>query len=324
MREVSVSIEYWPLKKPFRITGHTRTETQLLCVSLTEDGITGHGEAAGVRYLNETVESLLAQTETVKRALEQGVNRKQLQQLLPAGGARNAIDCALWDLEAKKSGRTIWTLTGMLPQEVITVNTVGIDTPQAMAATASELDTPIIKVKLDGEFSLERMQAIRSARPDATLVIDANQGWTFAQLQELAPSLKALGVVMIEQPLPRGEDQVLENYQSPIPLCADESCQDRSELARASQGYQIINIKLDKTGGLTEALKLAQAAQALGLELMVGNMISTSRAMAPAFVVAQLCQWVDLDGALFLAKDRQPAMTHVNGKVFAPKPELWG
>ena len=323
-RQATFTIETWPTKKPFSITGYTFTNIQILYVTLTENGCIGRGEASGVYYLDETGESLLAQAEVVREALEQGADREALQTLLPAGGARNAIDCALWDLEAKQTGKSIWALTGITPRETITVNTVGIDTPQTMAATAKALDTPKIKVKLNAEQAIERIQAVCDARPDAEIVVDINQGWTFEQLTDLAPQFKTLGIAMIEQPLPRGNDQQLENYQSPIPLCADESCLDSSELAQASRRYQMINIKLDKTGGLTEALRLARQAKAQGLELMVGNMIGTSLAMAPSFVIAQYCKFVDLDGALMLKNDRHPAMNYSGGQVSIPTPEFWG
>ena len=324
MRKVTFTTEIWPLKVPFRITGYTHTEVNVLLARLEEGGAMGWGESTALFYLGETVKSLLEQANSVKTALQQGADREALQTLLPAGGARNAIDCALWDLEAKQTGKTIWELAGITPTETITVNTVGIDTPQAMAATAKTLNTPKIKVKLNGEQTLERIEAVRTARSDAEIVVDANQGWSFAQLKAFAPQFKALGIAMIEQPLPRGNDQALEHYQSPVPLCADESCLDSNELEQAVQRYQMINIKLDKTGGLTEALKLAHQAKAKGLELMVGNMLGTSLAMAPSFVIAQLCKFVDLDGALFLKEDRPSAMDYTHGKVSIPSATLWG
>ena len=296
----------------------------MLHVRLEDDGVSGQGEATGVYYFKETADSMLSQAESIRPALEQGADRQQLRKLLPAGGARNAIDCALWDLEVKLSGQSIWALTGITPKATITVNTLGIDTPQTMAEIAKSLDTPHIKVKLDAEHVLERLQAIRTARPDAEIVVDVNQGWTFEQLKQFIPPCQALGIAMIEQPLPRGGDQILEGYQSPIPLCADESCLDSTELEPATQRYQMINIKLDKTGGLTEALKLARQAKAQGLALMVGNMLGTSLAMAPGFVIAQLCKFVDLDGAVLLKDDREAAMNYTNGQVSKPTPELWG
>jgi L-alanine-DL-glutamate epimerase-like enolase superfamily enzyme len=244
--------------------------------------------------------------------------------LLSAGGARNAIDCALWDLEAKLNGASVWEMTGIVPRETRTVLTVGIDDAAAMAEKAALLDSAQIKVKLNGEAPLERISAVRKARPDAEIIVDVNQGWTFAQLTELAPKFCGLGVSMIEQPLRRGSDAALEHYDSPITLCADESCLDTSEFAEASRRYGMINIKLDKTGGLTEALDLARMARAEGIELMVGNMMGTSLAMAPGYVVAQLCRFVDLDGAHFLTADRENPMTYGGGFVSRPSPLLWG
>jgi len=323
-RTVSFSTDPWALTEPFTITGYTFTEVRPIYVEITEGNFTGRGEGTGVYYLEETAERMLAQAEGIKEAIENGLDREELQTLLPAGGARNAIDCALWDLEAKKTGKSIWDLTGVEQKETITVNTVGINSEEKMAATAKKLDTPKIKVKLSGERPLERIKAVVEARPDAEIVVDVNQGWTFDQLVDLAPKFKELGIAMLEQPLQRGNDAELEDYVSPIPLCADESCLHTGEFEQAAKRYQMINIKLDKTGGLTEALKLAKMAQEKGLGLMVGNMTGTSVAMAPSFVVAQMCQFVDLDGPIFLTDDRENAMTFTNGKVSTPTPELWG
>jgi len=324
MRVVTFSIESWQAKEPFQITGYTFSDATVLIVAVTENGVTGRGEASGIYYERETAETMLAQAESVRGAIESGIDVQELQHLLPRGGARNAIDCALWDLQTKLTGKSIWELTGIEPKRVITVNTVGVDTPVKMAAKALELDTPKIKVKLDGEIPLERIQAVRNARPDAEIVVDANQGWSFEQLVELAPKFKALDIAMIEQPLPRGADEALEYYDSPIVLCADESCLDTSELEQAARRYQMISAKLDKTGGLTEALELARQVRARGLKLMIGCMGGTSLAMAPGFVVAQLCEFVDLDGALFYKYDRESPMSYESGVVTKPVTGLWG
>lgn len=324
MRQVKLAIESWPLLEPFVITGHTWTHCDVLIVSIIENGITGRGEATGVYYLDETADSMYRQAAGIEQQLQQGISREQLQSLLPVGGARNAIDCALWDLEAKRSGQSIFELTGISSSPVNTVNTVTIDTPEQMAQKAAAITAHQIKVKLDAEQPLQRMTAVCNARPDADIVVDVNEGWSFTQLVELAPQFKALGVKMIEQPLPRGEDDALEDYQSPIVLCADESCLDTSELQQAARRYQMVNIKLDKTGGLTEALNLARQAKDLGMTLMVGNMTGTSLAMAPAFVIAQLCDFIDLDGALFLAADRPNPMCYECGVVSGLTTQLWG
>jgi L-alanine-DL-glutamate epimerase-like enolase superfamily enzyme len=323
-RKMSFSAESWELRMPFAITGHTFTDVDLLYVSISEDGCIGHGEGSCVYYMNETGESMLADVASVQAVIEAGADRQRLLELLPPGGARNAIDCALWDLEAKRRRTTIWKLTGIEPGLTRSGLTIGIGTPEAMAETAKSLDSSLIKVKLDAEIPLERISAVRAARPDDEIIVDVNQGWTFEQLAELAPKFEQLGVAMIEQPLPRGGDEALEGYQSPVPLCADESCRCIGEFEQAARRYQVINIKLDKTGGLTEALTLARLARERGIELMVGNMIGTSLSMAPGFVVAQLCRFVDLDGALFMKKDREHPMSYERGVVSAPCRELWG
>ncbi|HZW60559.1 MAG TPA: N-acetyl-D-Glu racemase DgcA [Woeseiaceae bacterium] len=323
-RDVSLSTESWDLRSPFKITGYTFSSARLLHVHITENGITGRGEATGVYYLGETAESMLAQVEAVRRDLESGVGRDELRRLLPAGGARNAVDCALWDLEAKLAGKTIWELTGITPGSTHSLLTVGLGTPAEMARTAHTLDTAKIKVKLDSERPLERIAAVCAARPDAEIVVDINQGWSFAELVALAPKFRDLGVTMIEQPLPRGGDEALEDYAAPLTLCADESCLDTGEFEQAARRYRMINIKLDKTGGLTEALELAGLALSRGIELMVGNMMGTSLAMAPGFVVAQLCRFVDLDGAVFLKRDRAHPMHYARGVIAGPTSELWG
>jgi L-alanine-DL-glutamate epimerase-like enolase superfamily enzyme len=324
IREVVFTTQPWELKAPFKITGYTFSKVQLLHVMISANGAKGSGEAAGVYYLGETGDSMMAQVASVKTALEQGVDRAGLRKLLPAGGARNAIDCALWDLEAKLDHKRVWELTGIYPGHTESVYTIGIGTPAEMAETAKTLGSTKIKVKLDGELPLERISAVCAARPDAEIVVDDNQGWTFEQLVDLAPKFKRLGVLMIEQPLPRGGDAALEGYKSPVPLCADESCLNVSEFEQASRRYQMINIKLDKTGGLTEALELAEMAQAKGMDIMVGNMVGTSLAMAPGYVIAQLCRFVDLDGALFLKQDRANPMIYDHGVVSPPSAALWG
>jgi len=323
-RKVVASAERWSFRTPFSITGYTFEVADLLHVSVADNGSKGFGEAAGVYYLSETGESMLAQLESVKSALERGADRHALRELLPAGGARNAVDCALWDLEAKQKCQSIWQLTEIEPGITQSVYTIGLDTPENMAREAVLLDNTKLKVKLNGDSPLERISAICAARPDAEIIVDVNQGWTFEQLVELAPKFGELGVAMIEQPLPRGGDDALATYDPPIILCADESCLDTTEFDMAADRYQMINIKLDKAGGLTEALDLARMAKARGIELMVGNMMGTSLAMAPGYVLAQLCRFVDLDGALFLNEDRDNPISYEHGILTRPSPELWG
>ena len=324
--KMSVHIEEWPLTTPFRITGFEWVNTRCIVVQLCEDGFLGRGEAQGVFYLDETADSIFEQAESVIGALESGTRREALQELLPAGGARTAIDCALWDLECKKAGKTIWELTGIDPKPVTTVFTIGLEPePEDMAAKAAAAsNSPVLKIKLSGDRPYERLAAIRAARPDATLVVDANQGWDFGQLQEVLPKCLGLNLAMIEQPLPRGGDEALEGFDSPITLAADESCLHSGELEQALRRYDMVNIKLDKTGGLTEALKVARLAREKGCKLMVGNMVGTSLSMAPSFVVAQLCDFVDIDGPLLLKHDYPNGLRYRNGVVDGFDPSLWG
>ena len=323
---LSVHMTSWPMVAPFRITGKVFERGEMLVVALSEGEHVGRGEALGVYYLGETAESLLDQVEAARADIERGVSREDVQAMLPPGGARNAVDCALWDLETARTGASVWSLTGIRPKPLRTAYTIGIgETPEKMAAQAARAKQyPLLKIKLDGETPVERMQAIRAARPDAALIIDANQGFTLPQLESLLEPFAALGVAMIEQPLPRGGDAGLARLRSPIPICADESCLHRGELPDALERYDMINIKLDKTGGLTEALALAAAARAAGKRLMVGNMLGTSLSMAPGYVVAQLCDFVDLDGPLSLKSDYAGGLVYDGGQVSQPAAGFWG
>ena len=316
----------WPLKMPFRIAGAEWTETDCLVVELSSDGVRGRGEAQGIFFLGETIDTMRSQVESIAHQIERGISIDELQHLLPTGGARNALDCAYWDLECKRSGKSIWELTGISQAPVTTVFTIGIEeTPEEMARGAAQAaESPLLKVKLDANEPVERLTAVRAARPDATLVIDVNQGWSFELLCDLLPALQTLDLAMIEQPLPRGEDEALEGFRSPIPLAADESCLDSSDFETVARRYDMINIKLDKTGGLTEALSLARLAAANSMKLMVGNMAGTSLSMAPAFVIAQLCEFVDIDGPLLQKDDVDYGLEYRNGIVEHLDPRLWG
>jgi len=321
-----VHIERWPTLRPFRITDATWNSFDSVVVELSSDGFVGRGEALGVYYLHETADALASEIEAMAKHLRAGIDRPTLQELMPPGGARNAIDCALWDLEAKQTGRSIWDLTTISPEPLETVFTIGLEpTPEEMAAkAAAATGHQLLKVKLNNDMPLERLRAVRAARPDVRIVVDANQAWTFTRLCTLAPEFAALGVQMIEQPLPRGADAELEGYRSPVPLCADESCLHVGEFTQAARRYQLINIKLDKTGGLTHALQLARAARVGGLGLMVGCMGGSSLAMAPAFVVGCLCDFVDIDGPLLQRSDRLPGLDYDGGRVSVFGPNLWG
>lgn len=324
--DISLHITDWALTRPFRISNHEWINSRCLEVQIQHNGFIGRGEAQGVFYLDETAESIFEQAHAVAAEIRKGINRQDLQQVLPAGGARNAIDCALWDLACKSSGKTIWQLTGIKPKPVTTVYTIGLEeSPEAMAAKAAAAsDAPVLKIKLSSHQPYEKLAAIRAARPDAVLVVDANQGWDFTQLKEVLPRCVDLDLAMIEQPLARGNDEMLEGFESPITLAADESCLHTGELETAAARYSMVNIKLDKTGGLTEALKLASQAKQKGCKLMVGNMIGTSLSMAPAFVVAQLCDFVDIDGPLLLKYDQPMGLNYKNGVVESLDPRLWG
>ena len=325
-RSVHRVVEAWELKTPFRISRNEYTVSECLVVSISEQGHVGRGEAQGIDYEGETMASMLAQLDGVGRHLEQGLPRQQLSDVLPRGGVRNAVDCALWDLEAKQSGVRVWERLEITPRPVTTVFTLGLEaTPQLMGEKAkSASDYPVLKVKLSEQQPLEMLQAVREARPDARLIVDVNQGWTFAQLLKFMELFNDIGLDLIEQPLPKNADSVLEGYRSPIPLAADESCLDYGDLEAAAQRYDVINIKLDKTGGLTEALRLVHQAKALGKKLMVGNNVGTSLSMAPAMVIAQFCDFVDLDGPLLLKRDRQHGIRYDGPTVNVFGPELWG
>lgn len=318
--------ETWNYKFPFRITGRCYTDKTVVVVELSDGLRVGRGESWPVYYCDETIDSVVSDIESIAATVKKGLSRETLQQLLPAGGARNAIDCALWDLECKQQGKTIWELTGVTSNPIATAYTLGIEeSPDEVAKKALKAKAyPLLKIKLDQDCPVARIEAVRAARPDARLVIDANQGWSFEQLVEVAPQLASLGVEMIEQPLPRGQDDVLKDYTAPVPLCADESCLHRGELEQAAERYQMINIKLDKAGGLTEALALARQVKAMGLEVMVGNMGGTSLAMAPGMVIAQFCRYIDLDGPLLLKYDRLSGLTYQGERIPSLDPALWG
>jgi L-alanine-DL-glutamate epimerase-like enolase superfamily enzyme len=321
-----VEAEKWPLKTPFCITGHRWVDVGVVVVTLEQGGCIGRGEAAGVYYLNDDACSIVKRIEGVRAAIEAGIDRESLQQLLPAGGARNAVDCALWDLEAKLSGRFAWEIANLnKPRPLLTTFTCGADEPEQMAATArAYANARAIKLKLTGEpVDVERVRAVREARADVWLGVDANQGFTRASLEQLMPVLTEMRVALIEQPFPIGHEALLDGLQSPIPIAADESAQSLADMPRLAGRFNVVNIKLDKCGGLTEGLAMARAAHGVGLDTMVGNMLGTSLAMAPAFLVGQLCHVVDLDGPVFLKTDRAITVDYSNGAITCPE-ALWG
>jgi L-alanine-DL-glutamate epimerase-like enolase superfamily enzyme len=322
-----IRTERWPVAGVFRISRRSATETDVVVVELEDDGVIGRGECGpNVRYA-ESPESVTAQLEAVRGAVESGASRQDVQALLSHGAARNALDCALWDVEAKKSGRPVWKLANRNePGPLVTAYTLSIDTPENLLTAAEAVsDRPLLKIKLAGdEHDLTRIRAVSAAAQGARLIVDANEALTIEKLDYLAPRLALLRVDLIEQPLPAGKDEDLRRYDGPVALCADESLHTRDSLDDLVGKYQAVNIKLDKAGGLTEALATADAARERGLKLMVGCMLGTSLAMAPAAIVAQQASWVDLDGPLLLAKDREHGIRYDRG-VMQPSPRaLWG
>jgi L-Ala-D/L-Glu epimerase len=324
---LEVALEEWPLSAPLRITGYTFTTLTLVVVTLSDANHRGRGEATGVFYLNEIPSSLVGQIEAVRERVEAGVTRDELRELLPPGGARNAVDCALWELESQRARTPVWALAGLeAPTPLLTTYTLGADTPEAMAegATVRYQDARALKLKLLGDSDdAARVRAVRAARPDVWLGVDANQGLTRSSLGDLLPSLMEARVALIEQPCKRGSEQELDNFDSPIALAADESVQSLEDIPALVGRFQVMNIKLDKCGGLTEALLMAEEGRRLGLRIMVGNMGGTALAMAPALLVGQHCEVVDLDGPLFLRQDRTPPVIYDRGYLSASV-DLWG
>ena len=321
-------LESWPLRQPFRISRDTAEELRVLYCELHRGGRVGRSEAAGVDYHGETPDSLKRFLEDLAAAGRISWDRMVLQEQMPAGGARNAIDCALWDLEAREKGCRVWELAGVeAPRALRSTFTIGLAAPAKMATDVG-LAPPgaVLKLKLgarDGQ-DVDRVSAVRQAAPDADLVVDVNEAWSLAELNNAAPALQRLGVQLIEQPLAVAQDAALDGYSGSLPLCADESFSDTSSFTRLHPRYACINIKLDKCGGLTEALRCAAAGRARGLELFAGNMLGTSLAMAPAFILAQQCHWVDLDGPLLLARDREQAFSFAGAMMQPFGAELWG
>jgi L-alanine-DL-glutamate epimerase-like enolase superfamily enzyme len=317
----------WPYISPFRIAYRAQISAQAVRVTLRDGGFMGRGEAQGVSYHGETLDSMLAQVSSLSGEIARGITRGELQSLLPPGGARNALDCALWDLEAKRAGKRAWEIAGMNSiATLVTAYTLSLDAPESMAlAATTALKYVLLKLKLGGDGAdVDRVAAVRAARPDVRIIADANQSWNERQLSDLVPRLASLGVELIEQPLPAGSDCALAEYESLVPLCADESCQTRSSLPSVIGKYQFINIKLDKAGGLTEALELARQAQTHDLKLMVGCMAGSSLSMAPAFVVGQLCSIIDLDGPLLAAADVPNPIQYEGSRMYVPPVSLWG
>ncbi len=325
-RLLEVVAESWPLARPFAISRGVKTAADVVVATINDGAAIGRGECVPYAHYGETIDGVTASLRDMAGAVAAGLDREALQGALAPGAARNALDCALWDLEAKQTGMRVWDLAGVpAPEPVVTAETIGIGTADEMAARAADMaGAPLIKVKLGEDDPLEKITAVREAAPAARLIVDPNEGWQVDQLAEWARALDAFGVEMLEQPVPAGRDGGLKAITSPVPLCADEACHTRDDLERLQGLYDMVNIKLDKTGGLTEALALKREAEAMGFGIMVGCMIGTSLAMAPATLLAQGAAIVDLDGPLLLKNDRVPGLTFADGQIHPPDSDLWG
>ena len=326
MASLTVTLDRFPLARAFVISRGAKTEAVVVTATITDGAAVGHGECVPYGRYGETIESVVAQIESVRAAVEANPDRLALQALLPPGAARNALDCALWDLEAKRTGLRAVTLAGLarLPPAV-TAYTISVGTPEAMAAATLEAaERPVLKIKLAGDGDPARLRAVRAAAPDALLIVDANEAWREAELEGHLAVCAELGVALVEQPLPAGRVAALAGIARPVPICADESVHDRAGLAALVDRYDAVNIKLDKTGGLTEALAMAAEAERLGFGIMVGCMVGSSLAMAPALLLSPKARFVDLDGPLLLAQDRVPGLRYEGSLVYPPDPALWG
>jgi L-alanine-DL-glutamate epimerase-like enolase superfamily enzyme len=323
---LAARIERWPIAGAFAISRGAKTEAVTVVAEVSRGGQTGRGECVPYARYGETPEATLAALLSMREALRKGLSRQALQAALPAGAARNALDCALIDLEAKISGRRAWELLGRpAPRACTTAFTISLGTPEAMAAaTAKAANRPLLKIKLGGDGDGDRIAAVRKEAPESELIVDANEAWTPANLEQNLAACAAVGVTLVEQPLPAGHDELLARIRRPLAVCADESVHDRASLDGLRERYDAVNIKLDKAGGLTEALAMADAAQALGFEIMVGCMVATSLAMAPAMLLTPQARFVDLDGPLLLAKDRDGGLRYDGSTVYPPDAALWG
>ena len=326
-RRLIVHEEEWPIEGAFTISRNSKTAAEVIVVEIHQDGQRGRGECVPYRRYGESRVATAGQIERIRDDVETGaLSRARLQNILEPGAARNALDCALWDLEAKLTGIPAWRLAGLTePRPMTTAFTISLDAPDAMAEVAKEnRHRPLLKLKLGGTDDIFRVRAVRQAAPDATLIVDANEAWTPLTFSEYGGELAELGVKLVEQPVPAGTDSVLDGLGRAVPVCADESIHDTASLADVARRYDFINIKLDKTGGLTEALRLVDAAKTAGIGIMLGCMVGTSLGMAPATLLGSAAQFVDLDGPLLLAEDRDPGIRYVDSTMHPPPPELWG
>jgi len=327
-RTLGVAAETWPIRGAFRLSRGAKNEAQIVVATIGEDGVFGRGECVPYARYGETVAGVVSSIEAARADIEAGRQKNAILASLPAGAARNAIDCALIDLEAKRTQTPAHALLGLAaPVPVRTCYTLSLDEPEAMAQAAAEAVAKghgLLKLKLAGEGDLDRVGAVRTAAPDARILVDANEGWSMDTLRRFAPALAKLGVALIEQPLKAGHDAALETFASPVPLCADESCHTGGDLEAARRRYAVVNVKLDKAGGLSEAIRLVRGARQAGLGIMIGCMVSTSLAVAPAALLAGDADFVDLDGPLLLARDREPGLRYEGDMLMPPPRALWG
>lgn len=325
MIQLHVTTERFPIRGSFTIARGSKSEAAVVTVELRDGALVGRGECVPYARYGESVEGVTQSLAALARPVADGLGRHELMSLMPAGAARNALDCAMWDIEAKRAGVPVHALAGLpAPQPVVTAFTISLGTPQAMADAARAAGHELLKLKLGAQGDMARLAAVRAAVPDTRLIVDANEGWTPGDLAENLAACARAGVELVEQPLPAAQDGLLAQIERPVPVCADESAHGLDSLPGFIGRYDALNIKLDKTGGLTEAIALARAAQAAGLDIMVGCMVATSLAMAPALLLTPLARVVDLDGPLLLAADRTPALRYEGSVVYPPDPALWG
>lgn len=321
-----IAVEHFPIAGRFVISRGAKTEAVVVTATLRDSGVEGRGECVPYARYGESPESVVAAIESVRAQIDAGADRRRLASLLPAGAGRNALDCAMWDLEAKRSGVAAYLSAGFARlQPKTTAYTLSVGAPSEMRAAAERAaQRPVLKLKLAGEGDAERLAAVRAGAPNAKLIVDANEAWSERDLLANLDACARAGVLLVEQPLPAGQDEILEKIERLVPICADESAHDCAGLAALEGRYDAVNVKLDKAGGLTEALQMAKEAKRRGFEILAGCMVGTSLAMAPAMLIAQYAGFVDLDGPLLLAKDREPGLRYEGSLVYPPEPELWG
>jgi L-Ala-D/L-Glu epimerase len=326
VRKLSVRHERFPIRGVFAISRGSRTIQDVVVAEIAEDGVHARGECVPYPRYGETIEGVVTDIAARADAIAAGLDRASLQEAMAPGAARNALDCALWDLEAKRAMAPVWRLAGLPePKPIVTAFTLSLASPEAMGRAAREnADRPLLKIKLGGDGDLARLEAVRAEAPRARLIVDANEAWVGESLSELLPEMARLGVSLVEQPLPAGSDEALAQVAHPVPVCADESCHTSEDIGKLVGRYDFVNVKLDKTGGLTEAIKLIDAARAAKLGIMVGCMVGTSLSMAPATLLGSAASFVDLDGPLLLAEDRPHGLRYEDGRVFPPAAALWG